>query len=113
MEKAKTYKKIETAVTPVGPRILVKPAPVQDKTASGIINPGAHYVKPTAGTVIAIGTPIADRLIYCKPGDKILFNQGCGSEVIHMGEKCILMWAADQIAVTVDSEPIEETEDGK
>ena len=105
MEVVKSNVKSVTKVIPVGARILVKAAEVNDKTAGGIFTPGSHYVKPTAGTVILVGTASVDKAINCKIGDNILFNMGAGTEVVHMGEKHILMWAMDQIAVVTEEIP--------
>ncbi len=106
-----SYKPLHTFVHPVGSRILVEPI-INDKTAAGLHLPGAHHTKPTEGKVIAIGTPTEDKPINCKAGDKIFFNQNAGSEVVHMGNKCLLMWASDQIAVIeyFEAKVIEKTD---
>ena len=42
-------------VTPLHDRVIVKPAPAEEKTAGGIIIPDTAKEKPQRGTVIAAG----------------------------------------------------------
>ena len=42
-------------VKPIGDRVLVKPAPAVEKTASGIIIPDTAKEKPQRGEVVAVG----------------------------------------------------------
>ena len=42
-------------VKPLGDRVLIKPAPAEEKTASGIIIPDTAKEKPQKGEVVAVG----------------------------------------------------------
>ena len=42
-------------VKPLSDRIVVKPAPAEEKTASGIILPDTAQEKPQIGTILAVG----------------------------------------------------------
>ncbi len=41
---------------PLADRVLVKPAPAEEKTASGIIIPDSAKEKPQRGEVVAVGS---------------------------------------------------------
>ena len=43
------------SITPLHDRVIVKPAPAEEKTAGGIIIPDTAKEKPQRGTVIAAG----------------------------------------------------------
>ncbi len=56
---------------PLADRVLIEPAPAEQKTASGIIIPDTAKEKPLKGTVIAAG-----------PGKKALLESNSEIEVI-------------------------------
>ena len=53
-------------IKPLADRVLVKPAPVQEKTVSGIIIPDSAKEKPLQGEVVATGTYVGGVAGYCK-----------------------------------------------
>ena len=56
-------------IRPIGERVLVKPVKVEEKTASGIILPGAgDKERPNMAEVIAIGK--GEKLEDIKDGDE-------------------------------------------
>ena len=61
-------------VKPLADRVLVKPAEVEQKTASGIIIPDTAKEKPMTGEVIAVGCGKKDEPMTVKVGDKILWQ---------------------------------------
>ncbi len=65
-------------VTPLGDRVLLKVAPEESKTKSGIIIPDTAQEKTQTGTVIAVGT---DSEISVKKGQKILYDKYAGSQI--------------------------------
>ena len=59
---------------PLGDRVLVKPAPKEEKTASGLYISSGAQEKPQRGTVVAVGSGKIDmkgeRIVpEVKPGD--------------------------------------------
>ena len=42
-------------IRPLGDKVVIKPAKIEEKTQSGIILPGSAQEKPNQGTVIAVG----------------------------------------------------------
>ena len=47
-------------IKPLGDKVVVKPAKVEEKTESGIILPGSAQEKPHQGTVVAVGPGARD-----------------------------------------------------
>ena len=65
-------------VKPLSDRIVVKPEPAEEKTASGIILPDTAQEKPQMGTVLATGPgKVSDSgdlvKMTLKNGDKVLY----------------------------------------
>ena len=46
------------SIKPIGDRVVVEPAPAEEKTASGIYIPDTAKEKPSQGTIVAIGTKV-------------------------------------------------------
>ena len=66
---------------PLADRVLVEPAPAEQKTASGIIIPDTAKEKPLRGTVIAAGSGKKDEPMSVKVGDSVLYGQYAGTEI--------------------------------
>lgn len=64
--------------------VLVEPAKVEKKTASGIYLPDSHEEKPQHGTVLACGADTMDHgaKIVCpvKKGDSVIYKKWGGNE---------------------------------
>ena len=56
---------------PLADRVLVKPAPAEQKTTSGIIIPDTAKEKPLKGTVVAVGPGKQDETMTVKVGDAV------------------------------------------
>ena len=89
---------------PLADRILVKAAPAEEKTASGIIIPDTAKEKPMQGEIIAVGkgkTTEDGKLIplELKVGDKVLYGKYSGTEVTIDGEEYLIMREADVYAI--------------
>ena len=89
---------------PLGDRVLVKPAPAEEKTASGLYIASNAQEKPQRGEVIAVGAgKLADdgtRLpMDVKVGDTVMYGKFGGNEVKIDGEDYLLMRADDIYAV--------------
>ena len=89
---------------PLGDRVLVKPAPKEEKTASGLYNSSGAQEKPQRGTVVAVGSGKIDmkgeRIVpEVKPGDEVYYGKFGGNEVKLDGEDYLLLRAEDIYAI--------------
>ena len=89
---------------PLGDRVLVKPAPKEEKTASGLYISSGAQEKPQRGTVVAVGSGKIDmkgeRIVpEVKPGDVVYYGKFGGNEVKLDGEDYLLLRADDIYAV--------------
>ena len=80
---------------PLADRVLIQPAPVEMKTASGIIIPDSAKEKPLIGEIIAVGKGKVDEPITVKVGDKVLYGQYSGTEIKLEGETYLIMRESD------------------
>ncbi|MFM6945685.1 MAG: co-chaperone GroES [Flavobacteriales bacterium] len=80
---------------PLADRVLVEPAPAEQKTASGIIIPDTAKEKPLRGTVIAAGSGKKDEPMSVKVGDSILYGQYAGTEIKIDGSTFLIMRESD------------------
>ena len=55
------------SITPLHDRVIVKPAPAEEKTAGGIIIPDTAKEKPQRGSVVAAGPGKKDEPMTVKP----------------------------------------------
>jgi chaperonin GroES len=91
-------------IKPLADRILVKPAPAEERTASGIIIPDTAKEKPMQGEVVAVGKGrISDdgkvSPLELKVGNKILYGKYSGTEVTVDGEEYLIMRESDVYAI--------------
>lgn len=86
-------------IKPLADRVLVKPAPAEEKTAGGIIIPDTAKEKPLQGTVLATGNGTKDEEMVLKAGDHVLYGKYSGTEVELEGEKYLIMRQNDVLAV--------------
>ena len=76
---------------PLADRVLIQPAPAEQKTTSGIIIPDTAKKKPLKGTVVAVGPGKKDESMTVKVGDAVLYGQYSGTELkIENGEFLIM-----------------------
>ena len=80
-------------------RVLVKPAPAEEKTVGGIIIPDTAKEKPLQGTVMATGNGTKDEEMVLKEGDNVLYGKYSGTEVKLEGETYLIMRQSDVLAV--------------
>ena len=80
---------------PLADRVLVEPAPAEQKTASGIIIPDTAKEKPLRGTVVAAGSGKKDEPMSVKVGDAILYGQYAGTEIKIDGQTYLIMRESD------------------
>ena len=78
--------------TPQGDRVLVEPAPAEQKTSGGIIIPDTAQEKPQKGTVIAIGPgKKKEEPMTVKVGDNVLYGKYSGTEISIDGKEYLIM----------------------
>lgn len=81
--------------TPLADRVLVEPAPVEQKTASGIIIPDTAKEKPLKGTIVAAGNGKKDEPMTVKVGDTVLYGQYSGTEIKIDGKAYLIIRESD------------------
>ena len=86
-------------IKPLADRVLIKPAPAEEKTAGGIIIPDTAKEKPLQGEVLAAGNGTKDEEMVLKAGDTVLYGKYAGTEVELDGEKSLIMRQSDVLAV--------------
>jgi chaperonin GroES len=86
-------------IQPLADRVLVKPAPAEEKTVGGIIIPESAKEKPLKGEVIACGGGTKDEAMVVKPGDVVLYGKYAGQELEFEGQKYLMMRQSDLLAV--------------
>ena len=80
---------------PLSDRVLVKPAPAEQKTAGGIIIPDSAKEKPLKGEIIAVGPGTKDETMQLAVGDSVLYGKYSGTEIELDGEKYLIMRQSD------------------
>jgi chaperonin GroES len=80
---------------PLADRVLVEPAPAEQKTASGIIIPDTAKEKPLRGIVVAAGTGKKDEPMQVNVGDSVLYGQYAGTEIKIDGTNYLIMRESD------------------
>ena len=68
-------------IKPLADRVLIKPAPAEEKTAGGLIIPDTAKEKPLQGEVLATGNGTKDEEMVLKAGDRVLYGKYAGTEV--------------------------------
>lgn len=86
-------------IQPLADRVLVKPAPAEEKTIGGIIIPDTAKEKPLQGEVIAVGNGTKDEAMVLKVGDTVLYGKYSGTEVELDGTKYLIMRQSDVLAI--------------
>lgn len=84
---------------PLHDRVIIKPAPAEEKTAGGIIIPDTAKEKPLTGIVLAAGPGKKDEPVSVKAGDKVLFGKYAGTEFRYGNEDLLIMRESDILAI--------------
>ncbi|MCU0389009.1 MAG: co-chaperone GroES [Chitinophagaceae bacterium] len=92
-------KEKKLTVTPLHDRVIVKPAPAEEKTSGGIIIPDTAKEKPQRGTVIAAGPGKKDEPVTVKSGDTVLYGKYAGTEISIDGTDYLIMRESDILAI--------------
>jgi len=91
-------------IKPLGDRVVVKPMPAEEKTASGLFIPDSAKEKPQEGLVVAVGpgkvtdngTRVAPEV---KAGDRILFGKYSGTDIKVDGVEHLILREDDILAI--------------
>lgn len=86
-------------LSPLHDRVVVKPAPGDEKTAGGIIIPDTAKEKPQRGTIVAAGPGKKDEPVSVKVGDTVLYGKYAGTEFQLNGDQLLIMRESDILAV--------------
>ncbi|MEP7320783.1 MAG: co-chaperone GroES [Saprospiraceae bacterium] len=84
---------------PINDRVIVKPAPAEEKTKGGIIIPDTAKEKPQRGEVIAVGPGKDGNLMTVTTGDIVLYGKYSGQELNHEGVDYLIMREDDILVV--------------
>ncbi|NTV61478.1 MAG: co-chaperone GroES [Chlorobiaceae bacterium] len=89
---------------PLADRVIVKPAPAEEKTKGGLYIPDTGKEKPQYGEVVAVGTgKVADSgqviEMQVNVGQKVLYGKYSGTEVTVEGEDYLIMRESDIFAI--------------
>lgn len=96
---------VNTALRPLGDRVVVRPTEQEEVTASGIVLPDTAKEKPQRGEIIAVGpgrlNDDGSRLpMDVKDGEQVLFAKYAGTEV-KVGEDDLLIISEKDILAVV------------
>lgn len=86
-------------IKPLADRVLILPAPAEEKTIGGIIIPDTAKEKPLQGKVVAVGNGTKDEEMVLKADDTVLYGKYSGTEVELDGVKYLIMRQSDVLAV--------------
>ena len=86
-------------IKPLADRVLILPAPAEEKTIGGIIIPDTAKEKPLKGDVVAAGNGTKDEEMILKVGDTVLYGKYAGTELEFEGKKYLMMRQSDVLAV--------------
>ena len=86
-------------VKPLADRVLIEPAPAEQKTSGGIIIPDTAKEKPQKGTVVAVGKGKKDEPMTVKVGDVVLYGKYSGTEINIDGNDYLITKESDIFAV--------------
>jgi chaperonin GroES len=84
-----------TNIKPLGARVLVEKAEVEEKTASGIIIPDSAKESQNRGKVLAIGKDVED----VKVGDTVLYGKYNGTEIKENDKEYMIINSEDLLAI--------------
>ncbi len=91
------------AIKPLFDKVVIKAIEQDEKTASGIVLPGAAKEKPQLAKVLAVGpggnVDGVDVKMQVKVGDTVLYSKYAGSEFKIDGEEVVIVRQADILAI--------------
>lgn len=86
-------------IQPLADRVVIKPAPAEEKTIGGIIIPDTAKEKPFKGEVMAVGQGTKDEEMVLKVGDVVLYGKYSGTEIEVENDKYLIVRQSEVLAV--------------
>ena len=90
-------------IKPLFDKVVIKAIETDEKTASGIVLPGAAKEKPQLARVIAVGPGGTidgnDVKMQVKVGDTVLYSKYAGSDFKIDGEEVVIVSQSDILAI--------------
>ena len=91
------------AIKPLFDKVVIKAIETDEKTASGIVLPGAAKEKPQLARVLAVGPGGTidgnDVKMQVKVGDTVLYSKYAGSEFKIDGEEVVIVSQSDILGI--------------
>ena len=87
------------SLKPINDRVVVKPAPAEEKTKGGIIIPDTAKEKPQRGEIVAVGPGTKENPVTLNAGDIVLYGKYAGTELHHNGVDYLIMKENDILAI--------------
>ena len=96
-----------TKLRPLGDRCVIKPAPREEMTKSGIVLPDTSKEKPQEGVILAVGPgrTLDDgkrETMDVAVGNKVLYAKYAGTEFKVEGEELLIVGQKDILAIVED-----------
>ncbi|GAA0223015.1 co-chaperone GroES [Metaclostridioides mangenotii] len=93
-------------IKPLADRVVIKKVEAEEKTASGIVLPGAAKEQPQVAEVVEVGpggiVEGKEVVMELKVGDQVIFQKYAGTEVKLQGEEFTILKQSDVLAVLED-----------
>ncbi|MEJ2629592.1 MAG: co-chaperone GroES [bacterium] len=91
-------------IKPLADRVVIEPAPAEDKVKGGIIIPDTAKEKPQKGKVVAVGPGRASDTgevisMSVKKGDAVLYGKYSGTEVNVDNKEYLIVKESDILAI--------------
>ena len=87
-------------IRPLADRVVIKKVEAEEKTASGIVLPGAAKEQPQIAEVVEVGPGgIVEIKMELTVGDKVIFQKYSGTEVKIEGQEYTILRQSDVLAV--------------
>ena len=86
-------------IKPLADRVVILPAPAEEKTIGGIIIPDTAKEKPLKGEVKAVGNGTKDEEMILREGDQVLYGKYAGTDIEIDGTKYLIMRQSDVLAI--------------
>ena len=94
------------SIKPLGDRVVVKPQPAEEKTASGLFIPDTAKEKPQRGEVVSVGPGRVENGtkidMTVSTGDTVLYGKYSGTEISIDDEDLLIMRESDILGVIAD-----------
>ncbi|WP_027702991.1 co-chaperone GroES [Metaclostridioides mangenotii] len=93
-------------IKPLADRVVIKKVEAEEKTASGIVLPGAAKEQPQVAEVVEVGpggiVEGKEVVMELKVGDQVIFQKYAGTEVKLQGEEFTILKQSDVLAILED-----------